>query len=118
MVIATSIQLSEPAAKAWRGSRSGRSSAVAPSEGEDITLSFRSGYVWWTREIELPGFPQIRTRGTAAAGASNHGLASGRQVESNHVNRIQRIPLQDLIARQQLDILIDSAANNTVAQQA
>ena len=39
------------------------------------------GNVGWTREIALPGLPQIRTCGTTASGSSNHGLASGRQIE-------------------------------------
>ncbi len=40
-----------------------------------------AGHVGWTREITLPGLPQIRTCGTTASGSSNHGLAPGRQVE-------------------------------------
>jgi ELWxxDGT repeat protein len=34
--------------------------------------------VGWTREIALPGLPQIRTCGTTASGSSNHGLAAAR----------------------------------------
>jgi Protein of unknown function (DUF1549) len=34
--------------------------------------------VGWTREITLPGLPQIRTCGTTASGSSNHGLAAER----------------------------------------